>query len=415
MARDAGQHVHPRVRMHIDAERARRLLDGLIRGERERRAAEFGRVETEHEVMHDRVADQRDLEDLLRLGARVARHIGGEFAERRAHSDGHLLRAARVHHGVRDPAHEVFAEADLRVHHAGRGHDLTGRKIAEVRGDGRRADIHRHAERALVEARPQADDLLATVHRRSDLPGAGAQRALQRAQHVEFDAEPGELPLALQRLEQATQVARRVVHVRLADLHIVQAHQRIEVDLAHLGSLAHHLTMHLARRRHIDHHIGADLRLAGEPLAGLQHLAARAARLDLTRRGDAGLARAHTVLGELALCDHHLTAAADAATAADRIDVDAELARRLQQRRAEREPPALARREEDHQCVSLAQDPFSSSPGFKPRRRHPRPQHGAAPRPHGGPGLPGCRPPPPAAAAHGTCGSSARSRGRDPS
>ena len=359
----------------------------------------------------------------MRLGARVARHIGGELAERRAHRDGHLLRAARVHHGVRDPAHEVFAEADLRVHHAGRGHDLTGREIAEVRGDGRRTDVDGHAERALVETRPQADDLLATVHRRSDLPGAGAQRALQRAQHVEFDAEPGELPLALQRLEQATQVARRVVHVRLADLHIMQAHQGIEVDLAHLGGLAHHLAMHLARRRHIDHHIGADLRLTGEPLTGLQHLATGAARLDLARHCDAGLARAHAVLGELALGDHHLTAAADAATAADGVDVYTEFARRLQQRRAEREPPALARGEEDHQCVSLAQDDLSfDRPSLRLRRRRPAyrrprrpPRRGDAHRPRGVRVRPDCRPPPPAAAARGTCGSSASNQGRGPS
>ena len=59
------------------------------------------------------------------------------------------------------------------------------------------------------------------------------------------------------------------------------------------------------------------------------------------------LRRADAVLGELALGDVDLAAAAKPAPAADRIEVDAQRARRLQQRRAMREPAALAGRRED--------------------------------------------------------------------
>src|SRR3984957_4961435 len=48
------------------------------------------------------------------------------------------------------------------------------------------------------------------------------------------------------------------------------------------------------------------------------------------------------MLGELALSDQHLTAPAKSAAPADRVDVHAEAARRLQQRRAGGEIPALA-------------------------------------------------------------------------
>ena len=58
-------------------------------------------------------------------------------------------------------------------------------------------------------------------------------------------------------------------------------------------------------------------------------------------------------LGELALADLDLAAPADAAAAADRIDVDAEAARRLEQRRAQREAAALARGHEDDEGVGL--------------------------------------------------------------
>ena len=303
--------------------------------------------------MHDRVADQREREDVLRYRARFARHIACKVGQRRADGERHLLRAARVHHRVGDAAHEVFAEADLRVHHPGGRHHFAGREVAKMRGDGRRTHIDRHAERPLVEARPQADDLAPRLHRCRHLPLACPQRRLQRSQHTELDAETGELPFALERFRETTQITRRIVHVRLADLDIVQTDEGIEVDLTHFCGLAHDLTVDLARRRHIDHHIAADFRLTGEPLTGFEHLATGAARLDLGGRRDAGLARAYAVLGELACGDHHLATTADTASAADGVDVDPELARRLQERRAEREPPALAGGQEHDKCVSF--------------------------------------------------------------
>src|SRR5262249_2522720 len=58
-------------------------------------------------------------------------------------------------------------------------------------------------------------------------------------------------------------------------------------------------------------------------------------------------------LGKFAFTDLDLAAAADAAPAAHRIDVDAEAARSLEDRRPEREPPALARRHEHDEGIGL--------------------------------------------------------------
>ena len=69
---------------------------------------------------------------------------------------GHLAGTLGMHHRVRDAAHEVLAEADLRVHHAVAGEDRAVGEVGEVAGDRRRADVDRDAVGRLVEARPDA-------------------------------------------------------------------------------------------------------------------------------------------------------------------------------------------------------------------------------------------------------------------
>ena len=98
-----------------------------------------------------------------------------------------------------------------------------------------------------------------------------------------------------------------------------------------LGALAHHLAVHLAVRRHVDDEVALDLRLAAEPAAVGQRAAlAGVALLDRVPGRDVVGARVDAVLGERALADVDLAAPADAAPAADAIDIDAELARGLQ-------------------------------------------------------------------------------------
>src|SRR5207237_4136041 len=57
--------------------------------------------------------------------------------------------------------------------------------------------------------------------------------------------------------------------------------------------------------------------------------------------------RLDSVLRERPLAGHDLAAAAEAAPAADRVQVDAERARRVEERRPVLEPPPPARRRED--------------------------------------------------------------------
>ena len=78
-------------------------------------------------MMHDRVADQRDFQDLVALDAGLARGFADQRVHRLAHHARQLLVAARIHHHVGNAAHQVFAEADLRVHRPDCGDDLAAR------------------------------------------------------------------------------------------------------------------------------------------------------------------------------------------------------------------------------------------------------------------------------------------------
>ena len=123
------------------------------------------------------------------------------------------------------------------------------------------------------------------------------------------------------------------------------------MNVADVETLADDLAMDLALGRDVDQDVAADLGRARQAPVGGQALLLAVGRLErgegrqVVRLGD------DPVLGERAETLRHLAATADATPAADRIDVDAERARRVEHRRALREPPAAARRREDDERV----------------------------------------------------------------
>src|SRR4029077_2130767 len=161
--------------------------------------------------------------------------------------------------------------------------------------------------------------------------------------------------------------------------HVMQAHHRIERDGVRLSGLAHHLAMHLTARGHVDDQISLDLCLAGEAMTGGQRAAAREILLSRTGRREGRGAGTYPVLGKVTFHDQHLAAPAQGPAAADRVDVDPEAARCLQERCAEWEAPALARGCEDDECVLGAHVELGARLRCPPSRR-PRaaPSAGAA-------------------------------------
>ena len=118
-----------------------------------------------------------------RIDADLVDEIADQAVERGADGCGELAVAARVHHHVRHPAHQVLAESDLRVHRAARSASTSPvGQIAEVPGDRGRADVDGDAEAGVDEPGPDSDDPIA-VSSIADRDRAVAlvERRLERA------------------------------------------------------------------------------------------------------------------------------------------------------------------------------------------------------------------------------------------
>ena len=330
--------------------------------------AELGRVDAEDEVVHDRVADDHRLEDQLAGDAGLGGGLAGEVVEGGADGAGHLPGAAGVQHGVGDPAHQVLAEADLRVHQAGGGQDLAGGEVAEVAGDGGGADVDGEAvDAAVVEAGPDVQDArlgAVGVDGAGDLPVALAQRGLEHLQGAEVALDALELPLLGQRPLEALQVAGGLVHVGLGDLDVVEAGGGVEGDGAGLGALADDLLVDLGFGGDVDDDVGEELGLAAEAAAGGEAADAVVALLDGVEGGEGVGGGGDAVLGEVAEGGGDLALGADAAAAADRVEVDAELAGGGEDRGAGGEAAALAGGGEDDEGVGHAGTGWARAPAF---------------------------------------------------
>ena len=165
-----------------------------------------------------------------------------------------------------------------------------------------------------------APSCTATVAVQSPARSVRCSAASTWSSHV----ETGERPVALQRLEQPLQVAGRVGHVGLADLDVVQAHDRVDLDRVGVGLLPHDLPVQLALRRHVHDQVADHLRVAPEPPLRRQPRPVAIRLLRDRERREMVCARGDAVLRELALAHDDLAPAADPSAAAHRVEVHAE-------------------------------------------------------------------------------------------
>ena len=177
-------------------------------------------------------------------------------------------------------------------------------------------------------------------------------------------SRPSSAPLALERVEQPGEVAAGLGEVRPLDLDLVQPDDRVDDEVADRQALADDLRWTWLSG-------GTSTRTSpwtcGRQPAG-DRREAPAPRGTPPRRRRAGerwpSRRLDAVLRERAHGRHDLAAAADATPAADGVEVDAERARGIEDRRARLEPTAPARRREDDLGVG-------GRAGGQPRRRRP--------------------------------------------
>ncbi len=311
-------------------------------------------VNPEQQVMHDRVADERRLEDLLARDADLPRDVGDEAVDRGAHGVGHLLLAARIHHHVRDAAHQVFAEANLRIHHARGGHDLAAAQVAKMRGDRRRPDVDRDAVHALAEAGHTAMIWLppctatVTFHAPWRMPAAAAARARRRggpSTAIRTRAHP-------RAGGPRDRACREAAPRRSAG----EPRDRVRCR-APLAASRHHLAVHLA--------VGGTSTTTS-PCTCVEQDRRRPAAIgwlrqyccSMRRTREVGGARRHAVLREFALGQHDLAPAAKAASAAHNSSMSTPSERAAAERRAERKWPRRPTRTTSASVALMAVEPI---------------------------------------------------------
>ncbi len=308
---------------------------------------------------------------------------------------GELLVAARVHHHVRHPAHQVLAEADLRVHPPGRREHLAGGEVAQVAGDGGRADVDRRPHDALAVAGPHGDDH-AVAHGHGHRRVVRAARPTDRATARQRRAGPPQHRRGGRRHRHAVLVghgrgqlvddARDVgSEHRGSELEVVRGHQRVDHEGRQVEVLAHHLAVHLARRGHVDHDVADDARGAAQSLAGDERPTAAVVVLERARCAQGVPVVGDAPLGERSGRGAHLTPTADPAPAAHRVEVGAESPRCVEHRRAHRHGAVQPRRREHHARLARVRHRLPCRPGRRRRRScrgAPRgtPRRGAPPR-----------------------------------
>ena len=245
------------------------------RRQRERGAAEWSGIDAEHEVVHDRVADDHDVENPISPDVDGGDQLADQLVDRLAHRSGELLVAALVHHHVGDTAHQVLAEADLRVHPPPAGEHVTAEQTAEVAGDGRRADVDRHPEGLVDVSRPDRHDASVANGRRRRAAG---DRRVDERQHLGGQGVDDVAVLLGDGGDHEVGRRQPGAERRRSDLDVAQREHGVDHELGQVEGaefLAHDLAVHLARRRHVDDGVTVDRRRATEAVSGVQLAAAR--------------------------------------------------------------------------------------------------------------------------------------------
>ena len=79
----------------------------------------------------------------------------------------------------------------------------------------------------LLETRPHSNDLTSGVDCHRDPPSTLTQRGLELLQDQHVTGQIGQAPFEFKRVFQTTQIARRVVHIGLLHLDIMQTDQGV--------------------------------------------------------------------------------------------------------------------------------------------------------------------------------------------
>ena len=216
---------------------------------------------------------------------------------------------------------------------------------------------------------PDRGDRRPVVHGDGDRAGSlGRARAAAPAEHAGSASSSSSSHSRASASRSRRRSPAATAELGSGDLDVVEAHDRVDLDRVRVGLLADDLAVELALGRDVDDEVTGDAGRAAEAASLRETTIGRVPRLHLGGRREVEAVETIAVLRVLALGDLDLAAAADAAAAADRVEVDAEPPRRLEHGRAVLEPSSPAGRGEDDECVGRRHDAALRRPSRPPRR-----------------------------------------------
>ena len=238
---------------------------------RERGDPQGARIDAEEDVVHRRVPDHRDLED-----------IGGGKSGRRGHGADEaiqavddcapeLLQAVGVVHCIGDPRDHILAVGDLGVHERLGSDDRARSETAEITGDGGRSHVDGQAVGFLHLTGKDGEDFLLQPEGRGYAPVPLSQGAGKLPQGGVVDRGTGEVVPFLESGNEAVVISLRIGQIGGDERYGEQADGGIQGDCPVRCLFSHHLRAPAALLRHEQHDIPAYFGGAGqaEPLRPL--------------------------------------------------------------------------------------------------------------------------------------------------
>ena len=117
MPRNAGQDVDACTLVDVEVKVTTTHPQG-IRGRKGKGClAQLKGINAEKKVVHNRITDKDSVHNQLLVDLCLGGELYKQTAHTFTHSERHFLGTRGVHHGIAHAAHQIFAKADLRVHH----------------------------------------------------------------------------------------------------------------------------------------------------------------------------------------------------------------------------------------------------------------------------------------------------------
>ena len=222
-------------------------------------------VDSQQDMVHGRVADERQFED--RVGGDAA--LGGDAADEAVQTLDQcplerFQAVGRVVHDIGDPRHDILAVGDLRVHQRVRGDETPRRKIAQIGGQRGRTHIDGQAVDLIHLLREHGEDFLFHPEDCRDPPVSLTKGAGEFLEGGSVDGRAGKVIALREGGDETVEVSAGVLQIWGGQCHREETYSGIQGDDPIRRLFSDHLPARAALLRHEDLHIVLDRGSAGQ-------------------------------------------------------------------------------------------------------------------------------------------------------